>query len=380
MADVIPQDQFLTAIGRAIPDSYLDPIRDVGPGYELYQASAAVGVRASRAVANFDDDVHILTARGGVLATVPCTFYRDNASAGAGVMLKGTLVRASRTGASFQLIDNVVFGALTLEATGTAQAIGFGYEWNIRGPYVDRDGTVWPGELDVLDLPLQDPVFFDPSIRVRNDADADGLGRPATLDALGGERDLDRQTGESDLNYRARVRTLDDTVSPAAINRQLDAFFRPYPGLFYRHVETWEHRYQECFDAPDEGPTPFEPYDSSLFSFDDPRPKSPMQNRLLGINDYLGAFIVEVAMPPAIQDYGYALDDPADVEADVQTSAGIRAFSAFDEPDEISGPSLPNALDGADFGIERLFFLLYDLLDRIKSGGIFVVIAFQEVT
>lgn len=375
----LTQDQLLAAIGRAVPDSYLAPLRDVGPGYELYQAAAAVGARCSVAVVNFDRDVHITTARGGVLATAPATFYRGNAAAGAGTMLAGTIVRASRGGQGFRLLGNVLFGALALQASGVVQALGYGYEWNIKGPYVDPQGATWPGELDTIDLPLQDPVFWDPSIQVRNDADADGLGRPPTLDVLGGERGLPRQAGESDESYQVRIRTLPDTVSPAAIQRQLTNYFRRFPGLFWRRIETWRHEYQECYDAPDAGPLPGEPFDSTLFAYDDPRPASPIRNRYLGESDYLGAFIVEAAMPPAIADYGFAYDDPAADEVGTPSSVAARALSAYDVPDTLVPPALAPSYDGHDFGLEEFFRGLYALLDSIKAAGVFVVITIQEL-
>lgn len=378
MADELSQDDLLAAVGRAIPDSYLEPLRDVGPGYEIYQASAAVGVRCSHAVARFDDDIHILTSQGGALATVPVTFFRSTAAAGAGTMLAGTIVRASRGGQIFKTVTDAAFGALDLESPSTAIAIGFGYEWNIRGPYIDPLGVTWPGELDTIDLPLQSPVFFDPSIVVRNDADADGFGRPKTLDVLGGERNLPRQTAEADESYRVRVRTLPDTVTPAAIRRQLGNYFRRFPGLFWQVIETWQHEYQECYDAPDVGPTLLENFDANLFCYDDPRPPSPITNRWLGENDYLGAFIVEVAMPPAISDFSFVYDDPAGDSIGTPSTVASRALSAYDVPDSLSPPALPPAHDGVDFGVDKLFTDLFALLDEIKAAGIYVVIHIQE--
>lgn len=378
MADSLSQDDLLAAVGRAIPDSYLEPLRDVGPGYEIYQASAAVGARCSQAVARFDADVHILTSQGGRLATVPVTFFRSSAAAGAGTMLAGTIVRASAGGQIFRTIADAVFGAPDLESSTTAIAIGFGYEWNIRGPFVNARGGSSAGELDTIDLPLQDPIFWDPTIRVRNDADATG-GRPKTLDVLGGERGLPRQTSETDTSYRVRVRTLPDTVSPAAIRRQLTNYFRRFPGLFWRVIETWQHEYQECYDAPDLGPTATENFNANLFCYDDPRPRSPISNRYLGENDYLGAFIVEVAMPSAIDDFGIAYDD---TDADIvgtPPSVAVRALSAYDAPDFMAPPARSAAYDAPfDFGITALFTDLYAILDEIKAAGIFVVIHFQE--
>lgn len=376
----LTKDDLLAVVDRVIPESYLQPIKDIGPGYELYQAGAKVMERCSQAAARFDDDCHILTSQGGVLATVPVTFFRATAGAGAVTMLAGTVVSASRGGQTFRTVADAVFGATDLETSPvTAVATGYGYEWNIAGPFVDRDGMVWPGELDTIDLPLQSPIFGDPLVQVRNDAQADGLGRPRTLDVLGGERDLKRHPNETDTNYRARIRTLPDTVSPAAIKRQLRNYFRLIPGLYWQFIETWQHEYQECFDAPADT-SAIEPFNPNLFCFDDPRPASPLSNRLLGNNDYLGAFIVEVAQLPAFSDYSIAFDDPATDEADVTTVIGIRALSALDVPDSISAPSLAAALDGIDFDLETYLGQLFDLLQQLKAGGIYVVIHIQETT
>lgn len=380
MPPTLTQDALLAVVDRAIPDSYLQPIRDIGPGYELYQGVAKIGERCSTAVDNFERDGYILSSRGGALATVPVTFYRTSAAAGAVTVLAGTIVRASRGGQRYRTLVDAPFGALDLEAAPvTAQAFGFGYEYNIAGPFVDPQGATHPGELDTIDLPLQSPIFGDPSILARNDAPADGLGRPATLDVLGAERNVERQTAETDERYRARIRKLPDTVTPAAILRQITNYFRGYPGLFWRHIETWKHEYQECFDSPEIPPTAFENYDSTMFVYDDPRPASPMRNRWLGENDMQGAFIVEVAEPAPIDDFSFVYDDPAGDATGVPDTVPTRALSAFDAPDTMAPPARAGAFDvPADFGIVALFAGLYALLDQIKAGGTFVAIHIQE--
>jgi hypothetical protein len=377
MAKLLTHQDLLDAQDRALGDDYLDPIKVTGDGYELVHAHAAIGERVSLAINRFETDGYILSSQGPCLATVAATFYREIDTAGAGTVLTGTLVRASRGGQVFRTIQDAEFDANDLEITVSAVSIGYGYEWNIRGPFVDPDGNTWPGELDTIDMPLMDPPFWDPTIQVRNDAAADGLGRPATIDALGDERLLRRQPNELDGNYRARIRTLPDTVSPNAIARQVKNFLRPY-GVWWQLVETSEHAYQECFDAPDVPPTSYEPYDSDLFCFDDPRDPSPIRNRLLGEQDYLGAFILEVEQPPAIQDYGFVFDDPAEDLDDLTTAVGVRAFSAFDVPDTISPEALAPCLDGVDVGIDSMFARLFELLDEIKGGGVYVVIWIRE--
>lgn len=374
----LTQDDLLAVIDRAIPDSYLEPLKDPGPGYELYQAAAKVGERCSTAIDSFSADVYIATSQHGVTALITVTFYRTTATAGAGVMMAGTVVRASRGGQRFRTTADAPFGALDLETTATAEAIGFGYEWNVAGPFVDRFGNERPGEIDKIDLPLQSPPFWDSTIKVRNDAGPDRPGRPATLDALGAERDLPRQVNEDDPRYRIRVRSLPDTVSPAAIRRQLKNYFRRFPTVTWTLIETWQHEYQECYDAPDLPPTPTQNYDSTLFVYDDPRPPSPFRNRYLGENDYLGAFIVEVSAMPSVTEFAPAYDDPTTSLSGVSNPSGYRAFSAYDVA-ALASPGLAPAYDGSDPGADNFLIALLALLEEIKASGVFVAIVQQEI-
>jgi hypothetical protein len=377
----LTQDQLLAVVDRVIDDGYLNPLKDTGPGYELYQASAAVMARCSQAVDNFETDVYIMSSRGGALATVPATLYRTTDAAGAGIVLAGSVVRASG-GQPFRINENAVFGASDLEVTVQAIAMGFGYEWNIKGPFIDPDGNTWPGELNTVEMLLQDPVFWDPSIRVRNDADADGAGRPKTLDVLGAERTLSRQPDEGDANYRNRIRTLPDTVSPAAFRRQLTNYFRRFPSITYRAFETFRQDYQECYDAPELIMTTVvtggDTYDPNLFVYDDPRPASPFRNRWLGEIDYLGAFIVEISPPPPMDDYGFVYDDPAGDEVGLPVSAAVRALSAYDLPDTFVRPVRPPAYDGTDVGLSKFLKDLLSLLDDIKAAGVYGVVVIAE--
>lgn len=381
MPEQLTQEDLLDAIDRAVPESYLAPMKATGDGYELPLAFAKVGERCSLAVKRFENDGYILSAAGGRKASVEAIFYRPTAGAGAGKVLAGTLVSCSSGGQLFRTIEDAVFGGSDLEATATAEATGHGYEWNIKGKYTAPNGDTAPGELDTIELPLLDPVYFDPSIEVRNDDDADGLGRPDTLAAIGSERELPRKPNELDADYAVRIRQLPDTITPAAILRQLDLYLRPF-GVWWRSIETWCHAYQECYDAPDTAGTQADPldlpFDPNLFCYDDPRDPSPMQNRWLGENDYLGAFVVEVDMPAAIEDFGFCYDDPALDESDWQTPLGIRAASAYDVPDSLAPPLLCPCYDGIDFGVDQFFADLYALLDEIKMGGVFVTIHIKE--
>lgn len=381
MAAQLTEDDLLAAIARAIPDTYLEPIRALGDGYEMVRGFAAVGERTSQAVRRFELDGFITSAASAALAQVQVTFYRPDATAGAGTVLAGSLVRASSGGQVFRTTEDAVFGALTLSMTVAAVAMGYGYEWNVRGAFVDPDGNTWPGEIDSVDLPLQSPRFFDATIVVRNDTPASG-GRPASLDTHGDERGLPRRPGEADYNYQGRIRTLADTVSPAAVIRQLTAYFKPF-GLWWRAVETWQHEWQECFDAPAEAATIYENFDANLFCYDDPRPPSPMQNRWLGEIDYSGAFVVEIQAIPTVSDYAFTYDDPALSQSDLETALGTRALPAYDTPDPpttIAAPSLCPVYDGVDFGASDLIVNVFTLLDQIKAAGVYVAVVIQELS
>lgn len=332
----------------------------------MYQGFAKIGERCSLAVSRSEDDGYILTAKGPKQATVAVTFYRSVATAGAGSVLAGTIVKCSGGGQAFRTLTDAVFGALDLEITVDAIAIGYGYEWNIKGVYTAPNGDTAPGELDTVVLPLQDPPYWDPTIKARNDADADGLGRPGTLDALGDERGLPRQPNEADGNYAARIRLLPDTITPAAFRRQLTQFFLPY-GIVWSAIETWDYHYQVTYDAPETDTTPLEDYDAAVFTYDDPRVHVPIANRWLDHQDVEGAFIVELEELAAIREYGMAYDDP---ETFITTSAGARAISAYDLADVLPSDLFGGAYDAEDLGFNELIGGLVELLDNIKGAGI----------
>lgn len=381
MANPLSQDDLLDAVERQFPDEYIEPIKNIGPGWEIYQGMAMVGARCSVAVSRSEDDGYIMTSTGPRQATVAATFYRATAGAGAGTVLAGTLVSCSVGGQVFRTIEPAIFGGSDLEMTVQAIAVGYGYEWNILGEYTAPNGDTSPGELDTITRPLQSPPYWDPTILVRNDTDADGLGHPGTLDALGDEREIARQTNEGDPSYRGRIRALPDTVSPAAIRRQITRYLKPYPTIKWDLIETWEHRFQECYDAPEDGPTAYQAYDKDLCCYDDPRAAAPIRNRYMDANTVAGCFIVEMQLPPAIDEFGACYDDTgALTEADYATPLGRRAISAYDVPFTIAPPTMLGCYDGYDVGLSAMLAGLYDLLDAIKAAGVLVVIHIAEGT
>lgn len=62
-------------------------------------------------------------------------------------------------------------------------------------------------------------------------------GRHASLDAIGEERGVARRSGEPDNDYRPRIASIDDVVSPGAIQRALNRIFIPL-GITFEVRET----------------------------------------------------------------------------------------------------------------------------------------------
>jgi hypothetical protein len=226
-----------------------------------------------------------------------------------------------------------VRGGGTGPITADVQSIGYGHEYDVLGPHNVPSGETMPGEIDTIELPLYDPPFGDTSIMVGQYIDMTG-GSEGALDLYGAERDLTRIAGEADPIYSLRIRTVPDVVTPAAVRRQVDRFMKGlgYTDADWYLVETWSHRFQECYDAPDATYT-FQPdYDQNLFAFDDPRPASPIRNRLYDRAILEGAFILEIPSFPCVDDHSFALDDTADTAVALTTALGRRAHPGAGHP------------------------------------------------
>lgn len=360
------------------PDSYFRPIRDVGPGYEVYQALAGMLDRIQLAIARTDADAFLVSAAGAGGATGTALFSRPTHDAGAVTMKAGSIVRASVNGAPFITVADAVFGSTALgPISAPIVALGYGYEYNVPGKFTAPNGDVDPGAIDTIDLPLLDPAFGDQTIVVTND-DATTGGRPASLDMHGEERNLPRYTNESDPAYLARMQMVTDTVSPGAIRRQVRRYVFP-TGLAWNAFENFDQAYQECWDAPSQDDPPASTdsldYNPNLFVFDDPRADYPTINRWLGVQDFVGAFTVQVERPPWIEDWSMAYDDTgATMDSDQTSPLGRRSVSAFDVPITLPQPSMPGFYDATDFGIDDFLSGLLEMLDRTKAYGVLATV------
>ena len=265
----LTQADLLALLERVQAPHYIDPIKAQGPGYEMYQAFAKVFERASLAVGRLECDVFILTAGGGETSTATVTFTRPNAAAGVVVLKAGTIVVTSKGGHQYVLPQDLT---LTGTSAGPAlvRAIAQGFEYDQPGPKTTATGAVLEGEIDTIELPLQDPAYGDPTVVVAQTTDGVG-GMPAMLDALGEDRGIRRQDGEADGPYRERIRALPDTVSPDAIKRLVTRLLSPYTDAPYEFIETFDIKYQTCWDAPSTPIAANPDYDPNLFAYDDPR-------------------------------------------------------------------------------------------------------------
>jgi hypothetical protein len=340
----------------------------------LFQAFALAFARVSLAVGRVGQGLFITTAPSGAKATGTVEFFRTLTTAGAVTVKAGTRVTTSSGGREFVTTADAVFGALDLGPLSVSvEAIATGYAWNVTGQRITPDGEVLPGDIDTISYPVQDPPFGDATIQVRQIVDTSG-GVAALLDQLGADRGLARSSGEGDDAYRARVRSLVDSVSPDAIIRALTNLLLPM-SVAYTFIETWSPSYQGCwFDgSEDVGSIPtLWGFNPDLFCFDDPRPTPPFCNRWLDDLDTSGAFIVTLPDMPSFVDVGMAWDDTATTPADHATAYGRRSHAAWDVSDAVDPLLiLSGGFDGFDLGKQQFYLDVWDLLQRIKAAGIY---------
>lgn len=322
----------LAVLDNLLPEWYLAPLRDPGPGYEWFQAVASMLARASLAVARTEACLFVRYSHGGSRSEADVELFRDSTMTGAFVVKAGTIVRASRTNRSFEVTADAAFGVSDLAVTARVRAVAPSPEYDVPGPVTTADGTVLPGEIDQVALPVLDPVFAEPALQVRQLNDATG-GGAAVLDQLGLDRDLPRFSGEADDQYRRRVAQLPDTVSPDALHRQLDAVFLPLR-LSYQVIETWQSEYQTSYDFPasDLVHPELGRAAADCFVFDDPR-VSPFRGRMLDESDHMGGLIVVVPDVGSWSQRAMAYDDPGTLGPDsVRAEALTVAFQSSASP------------------------------------------------
>lgn len=385
--DEQPQDaaSILEVLESILPAEWWEPMKlTPDAGYELLQAAAAVGERVMLAAFRVRVGLFAAHAQGGLKARVFVELYRPNAAAGAVTVLRGSIVATSRSDRRFVTLEDVVFG---IGVVGPLQveveAVAMGWEWNVDGQRITKGGETLPGEIDSFRRLVTEPAHGDPTIQVRQVLDVHVEGRAPMLDAVAEDRGIKRSPNETDDQLSVRARTLPDTISPGAVRRMLLELLGSR-GVPYDFIEVFEHRYQECWDAPSPNPdTPtYQPvmptnpdYDPNLFCYDDPRSPDPFRNRWLDDVDWRGAFIVVVPTSLTIHDLGMALDDPGMTPLAFHPAGGPsatvpwRATPAYDAPVGLPLVYAP-ALDGYDVERGALYAALARQLEAIRAAGI----------
>jgi hypothetical protein len=407
----LTQQQLLDILESLLPAHYIEPIKNIGPGWELLQMAAKVGERLSLAVHRLDTGARISDAVGGAKATATITVTRPNAASGEVTVLKGTAVNCrvgpykykdtdeyvSGSYVRFVLDQDVVFSAIGLigvpDPVGvTAEVVG--YDSNVVGPYTTADGTPILGEIDSFaGLHVVNSLgvpYGDPNVEATQVTEATG-GTSPFLDLVGADRGLTRIPAESDGDYRARVRRLVDTVSPNALKDAANAFLANYNATLLAYIETWRQDYQTCWDGPNVAiGLPWQPggkYNPSVFVYDAEGAAGHdatvvFHNRWLDTIHQRNGVIMWVPNLAAIQDYGGALDDTAaNPAAHVSpTTLGVRCHTAFDlaPGDALGGaPAIPVAFDGVDIQKAAVYKGLWDVLQAVKAAGVMLSIELQ---
>lgn len=381
---VLDQAYFLALFDRTFPTDYLSPLKSYpNSGYELFQAFAAVGARMAQAVRGLECGAFVIFSEDAALALVNVIFARPDTTTGAFTINAGTVVKTSTGGREFVLPVDVSFGALDLSVTASVIAVATGYEWNVRGERATAAGVLLRGEINQVTKLLTTPPYVDPRITVRQQQDASG-GIDPMLNGIGYDRGIERISGEPAELYRARVRSLPDTVSPAAVARNVDRFLAPY-SIGYDIIETWQITYQTAWDAPSpnagtpsyQATPPTNPqYDSNLYCYDDPRSQWPLRNVWLDEAEHRGAFIVVLEVK-SLNDLGLAYDDPGMGPTEFRNPATGwgRSTSAYDLAGTDNASLVyPCAYDGFDILYNAVMVGLYQLLQQIKAAGVAAIV------
>lgn len=306
-------EEMLALFDRLLPNHYLAPIKDPGPGYEFLRAVAMMTARVSQAIAHVGTGQYIRSATGGSYSTGTVELYRDSTLGSAITVEAGTIVGTAdgylyATTAPVSFISGTDVGPYSVGV----QALVRGWLYDQPGPFTTAGGELIPGPVSVAVTPLvAAPVYFDPSLKVRQVTAMTGGSAPM-LDGLGYDRGMPRTVGESDAAYRSRMMTLPDTVTPAAMQRIIDESIGSLvhaAGEEYIYREIWDLRLMTAWDFPINLTLTqaalnvvVPPFNANIFVWDLDQPNVPDQlaNRWYGNVSDRGAFYVGLPNIPAL--------------------------------------------------------------------------------
>lgn len=384
----LTKEDLLYQIEQLMPPSWLAPLRDSGPGYELLQGAAACFARCAEAVARLDRAGYIVTAPTGSYGTGTVRVTRSG-YLGAFTLRSGSVLLCSATGRTFVLLADLFFDTDVLVSDpldAPVRSFVQSYDQNVQGNAVTARGEIIPGEIDTVAVPFintADGDVFAPGLVLAVDQPnaITGAVSPA-LEILGYDRGLVQRAGETVSAFRQRLLQLPDTVSPDAMIRTIKAVLYPY-SVTFQYIETWDIRFQVAFDSPlpPFGPLVSPDYDPTCFVLDDPRVDPYYRGRCPNDDTYFSCFFVVLPILPSIRNFALVADDPALTQASLQSAgvAGFRATSAYDIPiDKLDSVPLQCAIDGQDWQQTAIYSSLYSSLNSVKPAGSTVIITTQD--
>lgn len=365
-ANTLSQANLLSVIENTLDPDYIEPIKAVPDGgYELFQAGALALSRVSSAVRAFQVGTLAQFAPVGQLATGSVEFFRNSGGAGTVVVKAGTVV-ATKDDRRFITLDDATFtGSALGPVTARVRALIKSEQWNVPGVRVLPSGETIPGAISHIRTLVQSPAFGDPTVQVRQIADTTG-GVFDWLGLLGTELGIPRGQLETDDQYRYRLRTLPDTISPAAVMRMVRSAMSAWGGTF-TYIETRDPALQLFYDGR---------LADRTFVYDDPRPGFPFRNRLLDDVNHLKGFIVVLSNLQCIKDRGGAYDDTAMNAADARSnvSRGRRALLAYDMESNMvaltSGNVLDGCYDGRDYAKDGVYAGIWKKVNELRAAGV----------
>lgn len=157
----LSQSVLLSVLDRTMDQTWLLPLKQPGPGYEVLEAYASIWNRVSQAAVN-SLNVFILSSQGGALAQGFVTFSRNSQDLPQETVKAGSMVTTSNGNRVFFTVDDAIFGFGSTTAvdanTGLAsipvQAAAMDWQWNVLGQVDAANGTILPGDIDTMLLPI----------------------------------------------------------------------------------------------------------------------------------------------------------------------------------------------------------------------------------
>lgn len=358
-APVQDQIYFLGVLERAYPlDYFLGLQRTQNSGFELLAAVSRVGERVSLAIARLECGGFVITATGPARATGTLEIWKTDATA-LTIRLGSTF--STDFGQVFATTEDVVFTPSSLGPFAVPiAAVQSGYEYNVPGETLTRAGEIVPGEIRNINALIVTPNILDTTIQIRQVLPTLG-GRPASLDGLAADLGLSRKQFEDDDEFRLRIKSAPDTVTPNAIIRAVNALLQKrdpsftcvlrevggplLPGMFY--------------DAGSSADMPQDPTRNFAYDMNPALRPDDYWKMLFSRVDFRGFFLVEVPKFGDVRDFGLTYDG---------TSAA--AFARRNAYDTTSSSAPDSVYDGFQTFSNATYQAIWATVADKVAGGV----------